>query len=43
MSAALKKTLKDKDIDRIFAEVPCPEKLGLSKPGQLRLFTDTKI
>ena len=38
MSAALKKTLKDKDIDRIFAEVPCPEKLGLSKPGQLRLF-----
>jgi hypothetical protein len=38
MSAALSKTLKDKDMDRIFAEVPCTEDLGLSKPGQLRLF-----
>ena len=38
MSAVLSKTLKDKDMDRIFAEVPCTEDLGLSKPGQLRLF-----
>lgn len=38
MSAILSKTLKDKDMDRIFAEVPCTEDLGLSKPGQLRLF-----
>ncbi len=38
MSAALSKTLKNKDVDRIFAEVPCTEDLGLSKPGQLRLF-----
>ena len=38
MSAALSKTLKDKDMDRIFAEVPCAEDLGLRKPGQLRLF-----
>lgn len=38
MSAALSKTLKDKDIDKIFAEVPCTENLGLKKSGQLRLF-----
>ena len=38
MSAVLLKTLKDKDMDRIFAEVPCTEDLSLSKPGQLRLF-----
>jgi len=38
MSTALSKTLKDKDMDRIFAEVPCTESLGLRKPGQLRLF-----
>lgn len=38
MSAVLSKTLKDKDMDRIFAEVSCTEDLGLSKPGQLRLF-----
>ena len=38
MSATLSKTLKDKEMDRIFAEIPCPEKLGLQKPGQLRLF-----
>ena len=38
MSAVLSKTLKGKDMDRIFAEVPCTEDLGLSKPGQLRLF-----
>lgn len=38
MSAVLSKTLKGKDMDRIFAEVPCMGDLGLSKPGQLRLF-----
>lgn len=38
MSAVLSKTLKDKDMDRIFAEIPCTEDLGLSKPGQLRFF-----
>lgn len=38
MSAALSKTLKDKDMDRIFAEVPYKENLGLRQPGQLRLF-----
>lgn len=38
MSAALSKTLKDKEMDRIFAEVLCTENLGLQKPGQLRLF-----
>lgn len=38
MSAALSKTLKDKGMDRIFAEVPCTENLGLKKSGQLRLF-----
>lgn len=38
MSVSLSKTLKDKDMDRIFAEVPCTEELGLQKPGQLRLF-----
>jgi len=38
MSAALSKTIKDKDMDRIFAEVPCTEDLGLQKSGQLRLF-----
>ena len=38
MSQALSKTLKDKGIDTIFAEVPCTENLGLRKPGQLRLF-----
>ena len=25
-------------MDDIFTEVPCPDNLGLSKPGQLRLF-----
>lgn len=38
MGVSLSKTLKDKDMDRIFAEVPCTENLGLRKPGQLRLF-----
>jgi len=38
MSAALSKTLKDNEMDRIFAEVPCMKNLGLQKPGQLRLF-----
>lgn len=38
MGAVLSKTIKDNDMDRIFAEVPCTEDLGLSKPGQLRLF-----
>ena len=38
MGQALSKTLKDKDMDSIFAEVPCTEDLGLRKPGQLRLF-----
>ncbi|WOC31846.1 MULTISPECIES: HamA C-terminal domain-containing protein [Caproicibacterium] len=38
MDVAFSKTLKDKDMDRIFAEVLCTEDLGLSKPGQLRLF-----
>ena len=38
MSAVLSKTLKDKDMDRIFAKIPCTEDLGLSKPGQLRFF-----
>lgn len=37
MSAELSKTLKDKGIDQIFAEVPCPA-LGLQKSGQLHLF-----
>ena len=38
MCAALSKTIKDRDMDRIFAEVPCTEDLGLQKSGQLRLF-----
>lgn len=38
MRASLSKTLKDRDMDRIFAEVPCTENLDLQKPGQLRLF-----
>lgn len=38
MSAVLSKTLKDKDMDRIFAEVPCPEDLDLKSQVQLRLF-----
>lgn len=38
MDVVFSKTLKDKDMDRIFAEVLCTEDLGLSKPGQLRLF-----
>ena len=38
MGQALSKTLKDKGIETIFAEVPCTETLGLRKPGQLRLF-----
>ena len=38
MSATLSPTLRTKDMDRIFTEVPCPENLGLQKPGQLRLF-----
>ena len=38
MSATLSKTIKEKGMDDIFTEVPCPDNLGLSKPGQLRLF-----
>ena len=38
MKAVLSKTLKDKGIDRIFAEVPCSENIGLTNPGQVRLF-----
>lgn len=38
MSAALSKTIKDKDMDRIFIEVTHGENLGLSRPEQLRLF-----
>lgn len=38
MSAAMSKTIKDKDMDRIFTEVRHSEDLGLSSPGQLRLF-----
>lgn len=38
MSISLSKTLKEKGMDGVFAEVPCPEKLGLQKPNQLRLF-----
>lgn len=38
MSATLSKTIKEKGMDDIFTEVPCQEDLGLSKPGQLRLF-----
>lgn len=32
MKAVLSKTLKDKGIDRIFAEVPCSENIGLTNP-----------
>lgn len=38
MGAVLSKTIKDKDMDRIFTEVSHGETLGLSGPGQLRLF-----
>ena len=38
MGAGLSKTLKDKDMDRIFMEVQHSENLGLSCPEQLRLF-----
>ena len=38
MGAVLSKTLKDKDMDKIFTEVAHRESLGLSCPGQLRLF-----
>lgn len=38
MDAVLSKTIKDKDMDRIFAEVKHEEGLGLSRPEQLRLF-----
>lgn len=38
MHTALSKTLKDKDMDKIFVEIPCKEDLGLRQPGQLRLF-----
>ncbi len=38
MDAVLSKTIKDKDMDRIFAKVEHNESLGLSRPEQLRLF-----
>ncbi len=38
MGAGLSKTLKDKDMDRIFMEVQHSENLGLSCPEQLCLF-----
>ena len=38
MSVGLSKTLKDKDMNRIFTEVKHRESLGLSSPEQLRLF-----
>lgn len=38
MSAGLSKTLKEKDMDRIFTEVKHSEGFGLSRPEQLRLF-----
>lgn len=38
MSVTLSKTLKDKGMDRIFAEVTYTEDLGLRNPSQLRLF-----
>lgn len=40
MSVSLTNTIKNQnnDMDRIFAEVNCPETLGLRNPSQLRLF-----
>ena len=38
MNAALSPTLRIKDMDCIFTEVPCPENLDLPRSGQLRLF-----
>lgn len=38
MSITLSKTLKDKGMDSVFAEVPCTEGLDLQKSSQLRLF-----
>lgn len=38
MGAGISKTLKDKDMDRIFTEVSHDEKLKLSGQGELRLF-----